>query len=166
MKISSFRGKHAFLSNFYPGKILFERQVYPTVEHAYQAAKTLKEGERYRIRNARTPGEAKALGKKITLRKDWDQKKLEVMLFLLRAKFSNPRLRRALLGTGNLDIVEENLWGDGFWGVDIRTGQGENWLGRLLMQVRAEARDRADKIAQEKGLVPPISTWTDQRGRE
>lgn len=140
LKISEFRGKHAFLSNFFPRRIIFERAVYPTVEHAYQAAKTLDEAERERIRKARTPGEAKAIGKKVTLRKDWCQIRVEVMLNLLRAKFSNPRLRQALLDTGAIDIEEGNLWGDRFWGVDIRTGKGENWLGRLLMQVRAEER--------------------------
>lgn len=35
-------------------------------------------------------------------------------------------------------IVEGNTWGDAFWGVDSRTGEGENHLGQILMQVRSE----------------------------
>ena len=31
-----------------------------------------------------------------------------------------------------------NTWGDTCWGVDLRTGQGENHLGRILMKVREE----------------------------
>jgi len=39
--INTFRGKYRFLSNFYYAEVNYEGIRYPTVEHAYQAAKTL-----------------------------------------------------------------------------------------------------------------------------
>ena len=40
-EINRFVGPHRFLSNFWPVWIRFEGEVYPTLEHAYQAAKTI-----------------------------------------------------------------------------------------------------------------------------
>ena len=51
-----------FLSNFYPSTVSFEGMLYPTVEHAYQAAKTIDPKIREIIRKANGPGEAKKLG--------------------------------------------------------------------------------------------------------
>lgn len=61
------------------------------------------------------------------------------MLNLLRYKFSQHMdLREALLATGDAVLVEGNWWGDTFFGVC--RGEGENWLGRMLMQVREELK--------------------------
>ena len=38
--IDKFSGKYAFLSNFFPAEVVLEGEKYPTVEHAFQAAKT------------------------------------------------------------------------------------------------------------------------------
>jgi hypothetical protein len=62
--------------------------------------------------------------------------KLDVMLGLLRRKFTQLDLRRQLLATGDAELIEDNDWGDHFWGVCM--GVGENHLGKLLMQVRGE----------------------------
>ena len=51
--ISSFRGEYYFLSNYYSkltNKILLDGELYPTVEHSYQAAKTDNPDERRKIR--------------------------------------------------------------------------------------------------------------------
>ena len=72
------------------------------------------------------------------MRPDWDQVKVSVMLGLLRMKFADAGLRNMLLSTGNQELIEDNDWFDTFWGVC--NGVGENQLGKLLMQVRAEAR--------------------------
>ncbi len=37
-------------------------------------------------------------------------------------------------------LQEGNRWGDTFWGVDLRTGKGENKLGKILMRVRKELK--------------------------
>jgi predicted NAD-dependent protein-ADP-ribosyltransferase YbiA (DUF1768 family) len=44
--ISSFTGEYRFLSNFYPCVVHLDEEVYPSVEHAYQAAKTVNPEER------------------------------------------------------------------------------------------------------------------------
>lgn len=64
---------------------------------------------------------------------------------LVQRKFSarNPELLRRLLDTGDLTLIEGNHWGDTFWGVDIRTGKGDNHLGMILMQVREQRRHEA-----------------------
>jgi len=46
-------------------------------------------------------------------------------------------LRAKLLETGGKYIEETNWWGDCIYGVDYKTGLGENKLGRILMGVRA-----------------------------
>jgi ribA/ribD-fused uncharacterized protein len=134
--ITSFRGKYIFLSNFYPSPMTVEGIRYATVEHAYQAAKTLDLNEKQIIADCEKPGQAKRLGKKVRLRKDWEQIKLNVMYLLLVFKFKNPELREKLLATGDRELIESNDWGDYFWGQCM--GIGENHLGKLLMRVRSE----------------------------
>lgn len=145
MTITRFREENFFLSNFYPVQIKMDGIVYPTLEHAYQAAKTLDKDERLTILYASTPGKAKRLGKELTLRKDWAVIKITVMERLLRQKFFKPELRKMLLATGDQEIIEGNDWGDTFWG--ISGGFGRNILGKLLMEIREEARD------EQAGLV-------------
>jgi len=69
--------------------------------------------------------------------------KVEVMKRLLEKKFENEDLRRKLIETGNLIIIEGNTWGDVYWGVDLKKSEenmwgfeGKNMLGRLLMELR------------------------------
>lgn len=136
MKIDSFKGDYAFLSNFYPCRILVDGYVYPSVEHAYQASKTVDPTERAHICAAKDPAEAKRRGRKVHLQPRWDEIRLQVMLTLLRQKFEDPRLRHMLAATGDAELEEGNWWGDAFWGT-VR-GAGENWLGQLLMHIRNE----------------------------
>ena len=135
--IDKFRGDHGFLSNFHPAKVWLGGIAYPTVEHAYQAAKTVDRRQRRRIRRADTPAHAKKLGRQVTLRSDWDDEtKIGIMGFLLRQKFAHAHLRRRLLDTDDRELIEGNDWGDRFWGVS--KGKGRNELGKLLMVIREE----------------------------
>lgn len=134
--IIGFIGPYRFLSNFYPAVVSWHGRMFPTVEHAFQAAKATQDHERDLIANCKTPGQAKKLGRVILCRPDWDDIKLDLMLLLLRRKFSLTDLRPKLLKTGNAHLYEENYWGDVFWGT--MKLKGENHLGRLLMQVRTE----------------------------
>lgn len=139
-EITSFSGEYTFLSNFYPCAVLFEGETYPSVEHAFQAAKTMDPKKREIIRQAPTPGKAKRMGRRVELRLDWEKNKIDIMHSLLRQKFQVPELRQRLLATEDALLVEGNAWGDVFWGC-IWTGKswrGSNWLGSLLMQVRSE----------------------------
>lgn len=136
-RISEFQGAHRFLSNFWPAPVEMDDEIYPSVEHAYQAAKTLDHQARAVI-TAGTAGEAKRASRYFVLRSDWSGVREEIMLRLVRQKFSHLALKVKLLATGDAELVEGNRWGDDFWGVDLRTGKGENRLGKILMQVRSE----------------------------
>ncbi|MGH7133744.1 MAG: NADAR family protein, partial [Phycisphaerales bacterium] len=111
----------------------------PTVEHAYQAAKTLDPAERRRIAALPTPAEAKAAGRKLQMRADWEAVKFTVMETCVREKFTrHTDLREKLLATGDAELQEGNTWGDRVWGV--YQGKGDNRLGKILMLVRWELR--------------------------
>ena len=138
--ITKFEGEFEFLSNFFPIVIEYEGITYTSVEHAYQAAKTLDEDIRLSVASLISPGSAKKMGRVVQLRKDWEKIKISVMKELLLIKFSNQILSKKLSETGEQKIVEGNLWHDNFWGdcfcpqcIDI---VGKNFLGQLLMQIR------------------------------
>ena len=132
--IDSFSGEFRFLSNFYPALVYYNAVMYPTVEHAYQAAKYLDAERRMFVRAAETPREAKRRGRLFAIRNDWEAVKVNVMHGLLLRKFAIEPLRSSLLQTGSAELVEGNTWGDQFWGVC--NGRGSNQLGKLLMAVR------------------------------
>ncbi len=137
--ISSFDGDYDFLSNFHIKPMFYNNRWWNSLEHAYQASKTFNSNEQEKIQNAKSPGVAKRLGSKVTLQSDWDSIKLDRMRELLVIKFSNPELKQKLLETGNAKLIEGNSWKDTFWG--MCNGRGENWLGKLLMEVRQDLLD-------------------------
>lgn len=157
--IEEFQGEYAFLSNFWPwyGRrqygepivISYEGINFPSVEHAYQAAKTHNRRVRVTISKATTPGYAKQLGRNVLLRENFDEIRVDVMESLLRVKFFtranwSEDLLAKLLETHPERLQEGNYWGDAFWG-RIRNPdgywQGKNHLGNLLMKLRREAWD-------------------------
>jgi len=140
--IDRFDGEYEFLSNFYvqPRPCLMGGVEYPTVEHAFQAAKTTDAEKRAHIAQLPYAGQAKRAGRALALRPGWDDMRVRVMHRLVAQKFSDPSMRERLLATAPAELIEGNTWGDRFWGqVD---GVGENYLGRILMTVR-DARGEA-----------------------
>lgn len=139
LAIRSFSGPYRFLSNFYPARILIDSRSYPTVEHGFAAMKTLDDSIRGRIAALAEPGMAKRAGRTVQLRPDWDAIRVTVMRRLVRAKFQqHPDLAQKLVATNNYKLIEGNDWGDRFWGVDNKTGLGENQLGKVLELIRSE----------------------------
>lgn len=139
--INSFTGRYKFLSNFQPVIIRYEGMSFKSVEHAFQAAKTFDVSQRRRIRSATFPGDAKKLGRQVTLRPDWERVKVDIMSALVLYKFTeDPDLKRRLLKTGEAKLVEGNAWHDNFWGVCLcsrcREISGKNVLGHLLVHTR------------------------------
>ena len=128
-----------WLSNFWPVEVNMDGIVYPSVEHAYQASKTLDEKDRLHISRLST-GAAKRYGRGVVLRPYWNEKsmRLQIMEVLLRQKFAQPELQRKVLATGTQRLVEGNWWGDTFWGVCREVGRNE--LGKLLEKIRAGGR--------------------------
>ena len=136
LMITSFTGENSFLSNFYISPVTYNGHTYMSVEHAYQAAKAKTEEDRLAIANCDTPGKAKRLGRKIEMREDFEENKVEIMKECLMNKFSNPNLRKKLVSTGKVYLAEGNNWGDTYWGVLFPDLVGENRLGKLLMEIR------------------------------
>ena len=132
-------------SNFSDHGIEMNGTWYPTVEHYFQTMKFREPGYADRIRLAPNPMQAKQLGRtrKVPIRDDWDDTKLDIMRAAVQHKFStHEQLAELLLSTGNEELVEASPIDD-FWGSG-RNGDGENWLGRILMEVREGLR-RAKK---------------------
>lgn len=88
---------------------------------------------------------------KVELRSDWEEVKLDVMRDVVFAKFfQNPELAKRLLATGGSNLIEGNNWHDTFWGVDSETGEGQNNLGKILMEIRAELKNPEIKLLNNK----------------
>lgn len=137
--IDKFRGEYAFLSNFAPCTVTYNRRMYRTVEHAFQAAKSLDEQEQQIFLSVKEPTKAKRLGRQVHLRPDWEEVKESIMKNLLKQKFTTNIIYRAkLLATGNATLIEGNTWNDTYWGVC--NGVGKNRLGILLMEIREEIK--------------------------
>lgn len=140
------------LSNLYRREVEFEGRVYPTSEHAYQAGKASKPAVRDWILSAPSPSLAAMAAHGLytwDVVPNWSQIKFDRMRAVLRAKFNQHEdLRELLLSTGQARLVEagtvnnavNRLWGE----VD---GKGENMLGVMLMELRAE-------LAKSKPATP------------
>ncbi len=135
-KINKFDGtQYRFLSNFYTCVVHYDGIIYPSSEHAYQAAKTTDFTLRQVIANMDTPGQTKSAGKRLSIREGWNTIKFNIMSEIVLIKFAtSASLRLKLLGTGDAELIEGNTWGDQYWGVC--NGKGENNLGKILMHVR------------------------------
>jgi len=134
-EIRGFFDKYRFLSNFHLVDIEYEGLTYPSTENAFQAAKSIDPEVRKKFTNI-SPKDAKALGKKIELRKDWEKVKQSIMYNLNFQKYSekNEELMYMLVNTGAKYLEETNSWNDKFWGVC--DGEGQNVLGIMLMVIR------------------------------
>lgn len=142
-----FRGDYSFLSNFtyFEKPLVIQRGkyrfVFKTTEHFYQACKFTDYNRILEISNHPSKGLKKYVNNlKHEWRSDWDDIKVGVMKTGLKYKFSdnNPQLRKKLVDTTLTELVEYNWWSDKFWGVCLKTGEGENTLGKLLMDIRKQ----------------------------
>jgi ribA/ribD-fused uncharacterized protein len=142
-RICGFFGRHRYLSNFFApaNGVHYEGLSYPSVEHAYQAAKypvNLMREQFTTVGAAR----AKRLGHSIEnfdIGK-WEKRRVGIMTELVLLKFTQNRyLGWWLLATGDAHLEERNSWHDTFWGTDEQ-GNGENQLGRILMLTRDALR--------------------------
>lgn len=136
--ISGFVGPFRFLSNFWPcpNGIVYMGSRFPTVEHAYQAAKyPVSDHHEFISISAST---AKTFGRAATLPENWNDIKYDIMKQLVKEKFtSDPTLASQLKLTGKRILEERNFWGDTYWGVNLK-GNGNNNLGKILMEIRLD----------------------------
>ena len=139
---------YGVFSNLYRRPMVFEGEVFPTSEHAYQAGKARKPEVRAWLMAAPSPALLAMAAHGLyywDVAPDWSATKFKRMKAVLLAKFTQHEdLRQILLGTGDARLVEtatvdnavNRLWGE-------VNGRGENMLGRLLAEVRAELRESA-----------------------
>ena len=134
--IDCFKGEYHWLSNFHSCPVHHEGLTFKNTEAAFQASKTLNMDEREKFVGI-NPLIAKRMGRRVKLRTDWESVKIVVMRNVLRCKFSqNPELKAKLIATGDSKLEEGNNHGDRIWGTV--NGKGQNHLGKLLMEIRAE----------------------------
>jgi N-glycosidase YbiA len=130
-------------SNFAHYPIKLKGRTWPTTEHYFQAQKFPGTDHEEEIRKASNPAKAKKMGRsrKYRLRKDWEQVKDGIMREAVLAKFTQHEdIRAVLLSTGEAVLVEHTR-NDDYWG-DGGDGHGKNKLGKILMSVREELRQR------------------------
>lgn len=128
-----FRGRYYFLSNFYPCSIEIDGVRYESAEAAFQGQKSRQHAHMFA--GHITTLEAKRLGRRIPINiREWNARRLDAMRRVVRAKFEqNPGLQEMLLAVTE-PIVEDNTWGDTYWG--RCRGTGSNHLGQILEETR------------------------------
>ncbi len=129
--------------NFASFQIEWRGKLYPTSEHAYQAAHFFTSSPELseQIRLCRSARAAADLANQNSSKddKDWPQKKLAVMEEIVRAKLAqHSYIRQKLIETGDSMIVETND-NDGFWGWG-KDHKGRNELGKIWMKLREELK--------------------------
>src|SRR5262249_28805143 len=141
IRFYSTKDTYGEFSNFARYPFVLDGKQWPTSEHYFQAQKFADATYRERIREAASPMIAARLGRsrKVPIRSDWEQIKLDVMCLAVRQKFTaHAQLAEMLLATGDEELIEAAPR-DSFWGCGS-DGSGQNWLGKILMDVRQELR--------------------------
>lgn len=143
--------EYFFLSNMapVPGGVEIEEGIrVASAENAYQAMKFDDESLREQVYAAPNGYEAKKLADRLVsegahVREDWEESKLDIMRNIVERKFvAGSRMAKMLLRTEDEELVEGNNWGDTYWGVSpVGSHNGQNWLGRLLMDRRQVLRE-------------------------
>jgi hypothetical protein len=135
-------------SNLLRCQMVFEDRAFPTAEHAYQFGKAAKHNVREWLMSAPSPSLLAVTAHNLLpwdIVPNWTRIKVDRMRRVLHAKFTQHEdLRALLIGTGSARIVEcatVNNAVNRFWG-EVN-GKGENTLGVLLMELRAEMATEA-----------------------
>jgi ribA/ribD-fused uncharacterized protein len=157
------RAAFGFMSHFHPAPLELDGQTWATAEHFYQAQKSFVHAYRVAIMQAPTPGKAKRLAADPNApgarakhswfrrhderpRPDWMSVKVQIMRRVDFAKFTqHSELAASLLETKDANLIEDSPY-DAFWGIG-HDGLGENWAGRVLMEIREVLRGGPDRIA-------------------
>jgi len=127
-----------FLSNMRPYSIVAFGKKFRASENLYQFSKLPDElHKEYVDRFTKMhPFVARKITRKLPVREDWEEIKLQVMFEVLKLKFyQHPYLIKQLLDIEG-PLAEFNTWKDTYWGYDINLKKGENHLGKLFMLLR------------------------------
>lgn len=128
-------------SNFSSFQVRWKGRLWPTSEHAYQAAHFFKTAPALadKIHKAKSAHEAYKIARANADKasKNWHDIKVAIMEDIVHHKLEqNPYVMDKLLQTGKRKIVEDSpkdsFWG---WGSDRK---GRNELGKIWMKLREE----------------------------
>jgi N-glycosidase YbiA len=149
IKFYSTADPYGEFSNFASFPFDLDGERWPTSEHYFQAQKFIELEYRERIRMKASPAIAARLGRsrKVTIRPDWESVKVDVMRRAVFARFTaHSELQALLLSTGD-ELLIEAADGDAFWGHGADRA-GQNWLGRILMEVRSSLQVAVKRTAE------------------
>jgi ribA/ribD-fused uncharacterized protein len=130
------------LSTYSRHPFFLDDKEWPSVAHYFHALKFEDPDYQEKIRKAPHPKKAKALGRSRLkrIRKDWKDVRVTVMTRAVYTKCrTHQDVAEKLLETGDNDIIENNAY-DYYWGCG-RDRRGENWYGKVLMNVRNKLRE-------------------------
>lgn len=137
-EIIRFKGEYEFLSNLFPSPMEWEGVTYSCVEAAFQASKTEDIAIRRGFAKCKSD-RIKTKGSGIKPSPQWEENQLYRMKELVRLKFQTyPELTERLNATRGKVLINGNKGNDSFWGTSLYSWDGENWLGKILMEVRDE----------------------------
>lgn len=135
--IEQFRGENAWLSNFADVPIIIDGISYKSVEHAYIASKSNSpEWKELCSSGIYSAGQLKRVWSDSDLIDNWHDIKYGIMKDLLIQKYTQEPFKTKLINTGDTHIQEGNYWNDKYWGVCLKTNEGKNILGNLIMEIR------------------------------
>jgi ribA/ribD-fused uncharacterized protein len=129
-----------YLSPFSAHALEMWGETFPTVEHAYQAARIKPGPERDAIKLATSPLQAWKLGQLYKHKPELQVSNFDknaVMEELFRAKVAqHPEIREILEESGDREL-QKHIETDSYWGTG-QDGNGENRMGKLWMKIWAE----------------------------
>lgn len=149
------RGYYYEFSNFFNCDVTWRGFTFGNTEAIFQCEKSMPDrfGINAEIMKSMSGREAKKYGRfNITLRPDWEEKKLDILLEILVQKFTqNDDLREILLGTTSKFIIEDTTgWHDNDYGrctcPKCSVKPAGNYLGTSLMLARAFLRGEEDCV--------------------
>lgn len=145
--IVDFEGKNDWLGNQFLFPIRWNAELrFEAVEYGFVYFKTIHTQAREKVLACPDPYAAHAFGRSMVMRPDWNEIKFGIMYELVKRKFEQgPGIIMKLIRTGDVMLINGNTEHDNVWG-DCRCDDcthipGENWLGKILMSLRAQFRE-------------------------
>jgi ribA/ribD-fused uncharacterized protein len=140
LQITSFTDYFEFLDNKFLTPVYYEGTLYPSVTHAFHAARSTDENTKKAILNADSFKTVGNIARRINDPEKWELRRLKVMEMLVRDKFRRSKeLQEKLKATTGRELImtyNEESSGNLFWGVV--NGKGQNQLGRILSKIRED----------------------------
>lgn len=134
--INQFKGEYDFLSNRFGCRFVWQGLQYGNAEAAFQSSKCMDASER-KVYVGCSADKAVLRGKEQIPYPGWETARVSIMESILQEKFEqNPALMEKLKETGNRILINGNNKQETYWGIDLYSWQGENHLGRIIMNIR------------------------------